>query len=325
MKNKFFIFFTFLILTLTLFSCSVTSYTNRNISIDKNDLITNNIVVDVKVEPTKIVTATSGVRESIELAKNEAYYKAITEKNIDIVVDPIFEILTIGTKYTAKVTGFAGYYTNPRSKTDAVKELKVVKAENINAFDKMYNLEPIAAIVVKKSGVQTETKSKVVLPFGLQSFMPVQNNSGPIKKFDFLVFSSQNQFSYDYGGGSDKFDNDGYALALAYDFNPAKKISFKSELMYGINKEYDHLTKSLYLRCTLFKNFNLIAGPSMLYFINNDNLKEFNIGYTAGAAYNIGNKIAVEVKSSRFTNVINDPFLSKSAYLGLNFGIGYKF
>ena len=63
----------------------------------------------------------------------------------------------------------------------------------------------------------------------------------------------------------------------------------------------------------------------MLYFINNDNLKEFNIGYTAGAAYNIGNKIAVEVKSSRFTNVINDPFLSKSAYLGLNFGIGYKF
>ncbi len=323
MEKKNAVFFAFLMLLLV--SCSVTTHTSRNTSISNKDLITNNVVVDIKVESGKIVSATSGVRESIELAKNEAYYKAITEKNIDIVVDPIFEISTIGTRYTAKVTGFAGYYTNPRSKTDAVKELKAVKAENINAFDKMYNLEPIAPVVVKKSGVQTETKSKVVLPFGLQSYMPVQNNSGPIKKFDFLVFSSQNQFSFDYGFDSGEFENNGYAFGLAFDFNPAKKISLKSELMYGINKEYDHLTKSLYLRCTLFKNFNLIAGPSMLYFINNDNLKEFNIGYTAGAAYNIGNKIAVEVKSSRFTNVINDPFLSKSAYLGLNFGIGYKF
>jgi hypothetical protein len=323
MKNNFFIFITFLILTLTLNSCSVTSHTNRNISIDKNDLITNNIVVDVKVEPTKTVTATSSVRESIELAKNEAYYKAITEKNIDIVVDPIFEISTIGTRYTAKVTGFAGYYTNPRSKTDAVKELKAVKAENINAFDKMYNLEPIAPVVVKKSVVQTETKSKVILPFGLQSFKPVQNNTGSGKKFDFLVFSSQNQFSFDYGFGSDEFENNGYALGLAFDFNPAKRISVKSELMYGINKEYDHLTKSLYLRCTLFKNFNLIAGPSMLYFTNNDNLQKFNFGYTAGAAYNIGNKIAIEVKSSRYSNVFNES--SQSSYLSLNLGLGYKF
>ncbi|MBU3682143.1 MAG: hypothetical protein FGM16_09420 [Flavobacterium sp.] len=322
MKNNFFIFFTFLILTLTLFSCNVTSYTNRNISIDKNDLITNNVVVDVKVEHAKIVTATSGVRESIELAKNEAYYKVITEKNIDIVVDPIFEISTIGTKYTVKVTGFAGYYTNPRSKIDAVKEFKAVKAENINAFDKMYNLEPI---LDEKSSVQTEAKSKVVLPFGLQSFKPVHSNSGPVKKFDFLVFSSQNQFSYEYDAGSDEFENNGYAFALAYDFNPAKKISLKSELMYGINKDYDHLTKSLYLRCKLFKNFNLIAGPSILYFITNDNLKEFNFGYTSGAAYNVGNKIAIEVKSSYYSNVINESFLSNSSYLSLNFGLGYKF
>ncbi len=324
MKNNFFIFFTFLILTLTLYSCSVTSYTNRNISIDKNDLITNNIVVDVKVEPTKIVTATSGVRESIELAKNEAYYKAITEKNIDIVVDPIFEISTIGTRYTAKVTGFAGYYTNPRSKTDAVKELKAVKAENINAFDKMYNLEPIAPVVVKKSGVQTETKSKAVLPFGLQSYMPVQNNSDSGKKFDFLVFSSQNQFSFDYGFGSDEIENNGYALGLAYDFNPYKKFSVKSELMYGLNKEENHLSKTLYLRYTLFKKLNLLAGPSILYFMDNDAgaFKEFNFGYSTGVSYTFGSRLSVLARTHHYSNLSNE---FTASYTTLNFGIGYKF
>ena len=324
MEKKNAVFFAFLMLLLV--SCSVTTHTSRNTSISNKDLITNNVVVDIKVESGMIVSATSGVRESIELAKNEAYYKAITEKNIDIVVDPIFEISTIGTRYTAKVTGFAGYYTNPRSKTEAVKELKAVKAENINAFDKMYNLEPIAPVVVKKSGVQTETKSKAVLPFGLQSYMPVQNNSDSGKKFDFLVFSSQNQFSFDYGFGfgSGEIENNGYALGLAYDFNPYKKFSVKSELMYGLNKEENHLSKTLYLRYTLFKKLNLLAGPSILYFMDNDAgaFKEFNFGYSTGVSYTFGSRLSVLARTHHYSNLSNE---FTASYTTLNFGIGYKF
>lgn len=323
MEKKNAVFFAFLMLLLV--SCSVTTHTSRNTSISNKDLITNNVVVDIKVESGKIVSATSGVRESIELAKNEAYYKAITEKNIDIVVDPIFEISTIGTKYTAKVTGFAGYYTNPRSKTEAVKELKAVKAENITAFGRMYNLEPTSQIgATKKITLQTDNKSKMVLPFGLQSYKPIQQTAVSDKKLEFSLYSSQNQFSYDVGGGSEEFENNGYALSLAYDFNPLKKFSVKSELMYGLNKEENHLSKTLYLRYALFKKLNLLAGPSILYFMDNDAgaFKEFNFGYSTGVSYTFGSRLSVLARTHHYSNVSNE---FTASYTTLNFGVGYRF
>jgi hypothetical protein len=304
-------------------SCNVYKHTSRSTSIANNELITNNIVVDVKVEPSKIVTATSGVRESIELAKNEAYYKAITEKNIDIVVDPIFEISTIGTKYTAKVTGYAGYYTNPRSKIEAVKELKEVKSVDITSFDKLYNFEPTTqTVVAKNSTTQSDSKSKVVLPFGLQSYIPVRQTAPHGKSFEVSIYSSQNQLSLGSEFLPSEIDNNGNTLSLAYDFNPNKKIGVKSELMFGLNKEYNQLSKNIYLRFSLLKKFNLVAGPSVLYFLNNDAFKKYNFGYTAGASYTFGNRVSVIVRTQQYSNISNE---FTASYATLNFGIGYKF
>jgi len=87
----------------------------------------NSYVVDIDIDLTKKVTASSQNHPNADDAMNEAYYNCILSNNIDIVVDPIYKRtnieypllkLLIPNKYRYEIHGFAGYYKNPETKID---------------------------------------------------------------------------------------------------------------------------------------------------------------------------------------------------------------
>lgn len=127
-----------------LFSCSSTSYTYRSVDISKDEVLAQQVIVDVKLDLKNKITSTSSKRSSADEAIDEAYYKAIADNNIDVVVDPIFEVKTtdkvlfFGGKSTAKLTGFGAKYDNARNKVDAVKELKTIDTTDIEKFNSLY-------------------------------------------------------------------------------------------------------------------------------------------------------------------------------------------
>ncbi len=125
-------------------SCSSFKHSYRLSEIpEKSVVIADKIGVELTVDENKVIQATSSKRHrSPNDAKDEAYFNAIVNNNIHVLVDPIYKtettarILIFGGKSTSTVTGFAGYYKNPKSFKKVIDELaaeKIVKEQE--AFD----------------------------------------------------------------------------------------------------------------------------------------------------------------------------------------------
>lgn len=129
---------------LSLNSCSSVAYSYRAVDVNKKNLIAQEVVVDVKLDLKNKITSTSSKRKSVDEAIDEAYYKAIVDNNIDVVVDPIFEVTTtdkilfFGGKTVAKLNGLGARYENPRNKLEAVKELKAIDTTDVEKFERLY-------------------------------------------------------------------------------------------------------------------------------------------------------------------------------------------
>lgn len=125
-------------------SCSSYKHSHRISEIpEKSVVIADKIGVELKVDENKVIQASSNKRhKSPGDAKNEAYFNAIVNNNIHVLVDPIYKtqtsarILIFGGKSTSTVTGFAGYYENPRSFKEVKDELEAEKTKrDQEAFD----------------------------------------------------------------------------------------------------------------------------------------------------------------------------------------------
>ncbi len=125
--------------------CTTYSYTSRSVSIAQSmEVQPTPTLVDVKPDFNKRVNETSSWCKSTVEAMGEVKYKAINNNNIDIVVDPIYKVTTRGRKCQVLLTGFAGYYTNPRSMMENINQLKDVdKAE----IEKYLMLQPDSKII----------------------------------------------------------------------------------------------------------------------------------------------------------------------------------
>lgn len=122
--------FIFIIGTTILTSCRSYSHSYRLAEIGESNLgISDKIVVDIEVDLEKTVKARSNKHSSVKDAKQEAYFRAIVDNNVHVLVDPIYSIettskmLIFGGKSVAEVIGFAGYYKNPRTQS-SVDQLK---------------------------------------------------------------------------------------------------------------------------------------------------------------------------------------------------------
>lgn len=105
--------------------------THRIVDIQHVDIVAENFVAEIDFGPIlKVVSASSNKRhKSTSLAKDEAYFNAIVDNEIDVLVDPIYAIkkrskilFFFGGYVEAKVVGFAGYYKNvlPESHANAI-------------------------------------------------------------------------------------------------------------------------------------------------------------------------------------------------------------
>lgn len=142
MKMKTSKFIALAVLSMSVVSCSSWKHTHRVSEIgDKNIAVTNEVAVDIKIDLNKVVRANSQKHKTVKAAKDEARFMAIRDNNIHIVVDPIYSIQStrslFGTKHSASLTGFAGYYVNARSQK-VVDEANYAKeqAEDKAAFER---------------------------------------------------------------------------------------------------------------------------------------------------------------------------------------------
>jgi len=117
------------------------SYTARQSDIVRQSIQATPTIVDVVTDYAKRVVATSDWQSSKEEAMNECRFLAITENKIDIVVDPIFKVESKGARYQATLTGYAGYYANPRGLIDDIKAFKELSKEDIEKYLMLHNPE----------------------------------------------------------------------------------------------------------------------------------------------------------------------------------------
>ena len=117
------------------YSCSSSKHSFRVSEIpDKNVVVADKISVELRIDENKIIQASSSrSHKYAQDARNEAYYNAITNNNIHVLVDPIYKtvtsakILIFGGKSRSTVTGFAGYYENPKSYKETLDVLEAEK------------------------------------------------------------------------------------------------------------------------------------------------------------------------------------------------------
>ncbi|MBR1809664.1 MAG: hypothetical protein IJ776_09805 [Paludibacteraceae bacterium] len=118
-------------------SCKNYSYIARESNIPDKTINATPTIVDIKADYKFRIQEQSGRCRTKEEAMAEAKYKAILNNKIDIVVDPIYKIERRPTgyrKYTAWLTGFAGYYVNDRTVLEDIKQLKDLPMEDIEKY-----------------------------------------------------------------------------------------------------------------------------------------------------------------------------------------------
>jgi len=293
--------FILVVFILTTVSCSTTRNTYRSAGIEKTNIITNDVVVDIKVDFKTIINVTSEKRKTIKQAKDEAYYKAITTNNIDVVVDPIFAVTSYGRrKHKAKLTGFGGKYTNPRSKIDVIKELHIIDTLDIKKFDVIFNGNSYlkANTNVLKSGVakkkNTTVTKKVVKKVKKKTF-------GLKNGFGLMVSKKANLL------GPSQVENNGFSIGISNYSKINNKLGFRAGLEYSFNEISNNLEMPLLLNYKIFKRFNIVVGPRVTYNFDpkddsiygdyvssyRDATNTLNIGLDFGFRIDLSQKIAL--------------------------------
>jgi hypothetical protein len=110
--------------------CTTYSYTSRSTSVNQRVINSSQATADMDINYKKKVTATSDFQKFPNQAKQQAIYQCIMNNDIDVLVDPIFQVENRPiTGYRATVTGFAGYYKEGMNGLDEVIDKKYKKED----------------------------------------------------------------------------------------------------------------------------------------------------------------------------------------------------
>lgn len=132
---KYIIKFSALVLAILFTSCTSYIYTSRQTGVSGRNIDVRNSTVDIKADFNKRVTGESGTYFATKSdAMKAAEYDAIIKNQIDVVVDPIFQITIKHKGFRAKVTGFAGMYTGQRTLIDEINQFKDVDMSEIEKY-----------------------------------------------------------------------------------------------------------------------------------------------------------------------------------------------
>ncbi|OYU85556.1 MAG: hypothetical protein CFE24_01240 [Flavobacterium sp. BFFFF2] len=314
-------------LAILLASCSTTQYSYRKSTIPQKHIITGQAVVDSKLDLSKRIEGTSSARNSVEEAKQEAYYKAITQNNIDVIVDPIYEVRTtdrilfFGGKSTAKVTGIGAVYTNPRTKVEAINELTKVDTANIRKFDAIYlNKNSSKRVLPTNTAPTTTTDSKSQNKTTLRSGWGVALNR------------IATGLSYDSNLGTTASN---YALGVFKDSFGNGKFGFNYGLFYSNegneNQKLSYARVPIKVQYNIWKKLTIQAGVQVGYVLSSDGFKggpygfsepeSFDYGLMYGLGYRIGSSFSINYSlysgMSNVTTIAGNTFKNYNAGLGL--------
>lgn len=123
-------------------SCSsVNSFTSRQIDVERYNIQATPLVVDVRMDLSKKISIekvfknkTLGKLNAKESAMEATRYECINSNNIDIIVDPIYKVVLEKKKTTVSLTGYAGYYENPRTVTKDIENYKNTDMEGVKKY-----------------------------------------------------------------------------------------------------------------------------------------------------------------------------------------------
>lgn len=133
-------------------SSKMYSYTSRSVSIaDGVEIMPTQTYVDVNPDFSKRIMAESSVCSSTQQAMDEAKYNAIVNNKVDIVVDPIYKIETSSNGVKAYLTGFAGYYINPRTVLGDIKAMEDVSKEAVEKYIMIHDAKQIVPYMYQQS------------------------------------------------------------------------------------------------------------------------------------------------------------------------------
>ena len=111
----------------TITSCSTFKHSYRVSDAPTKKIGVTQTVVDVVTDfDRKVKGSSDRLTSSVQDAKANAYFNAIQENDIDVLVDPIYSIRVrrglFKSSAKASVSGFAGEFTNPRSLAENQQE-----------------------------------------------------------------------------------------------------------------------------------------------------------------------------------------------------------
>lgn len=178
-----------LLLALVLTGCSTYQYSARTVGVNRKNVHTKPMAVEVVPDYGRKVTASSDYQMTKNDAIAEAEYRCITESNIDVVVDPIIKVERaplLQKKYRATITGYAGTYKEAKAGVEAVIEYNKEDIEKYKLlsdpdFAKYYYSKGAGDTYYINSEVSA-TKQKQSL--ASLAFAPQSNK--PVKQFDFM-------------------------------------------------------------------------------------------------------------------------------------------
>jgi hypothetical protein len=113
--------FFFIVLLFT--SCvPVKTITTKSTDIQNFGVIQKPTIVDLEVKETKVTGTATAPGQTLDMVKSQAIADALKKVNADVLVEPVFEIITASGQTTVTVTGFPGFYRNfrPMKEEDVV-------------------------------------------------------------------------------------------------------------------------------------------------------------------------------------------------------------
>jgi len=163
-------------------------------------------VADLDIDFTKVIKATSRKHVTAGMAKEEAYYNAILQNNVHVVVDPIYSVRTVrtlfGAKSTAEITGFSGMYKNARKKSDDAASALARETSLFNArFESIKKLSELKALTEEEVNVYSVKNGgccgdgEKTSPAGPTLLTTTTNKTGLIDSYNKIIGSGSSNGS----------------------------------------------------------------------------------------------------------------------------------
>ncbi len=110
--------------------------------------VNDNYVVDLDIDFKSKIKASSAFKHrgvgQVQKAKEDAYYQAITQSGIDVLVNPIYQVKTVkglfGSKSTADVSGYKAMYGKITEVEVASGSGTNVSSQNISEEDQLFEM-----------------------------------------------------------------------------------------------------------------------------------------------------------------------------------------